>query len=98
MEKQIWIRFNFFKENGAFERNPTDGRYRVNFKKLETAAEALSQKILTLQGDGNYEGVAKLVAAIGKIDIELQGDLDRLAAAGIPVDVIFEQGLDVLGL
>jgi len=48
--KANMIRFNFFKENGAFERNPADGRYRVNFEKLETAAAALSQKILTLQG------------------------------------------------
>jgi hypothetical protein len=23
----------------------------------------------------------------------LQGDLDRLAAAGIPVDIVFEQGI-----
>ena len=56
--KANMIRFNFFKENGAFERNEADGRYRVNFEKLESAAAALSEKILTLQGDGNYEGVA----------------------------------------
>ena len=96
--KANMIRFNFFKEKGAFERNPADGRYRVDFDKLETAAAELSQKILTLQGDGNYEGVAQLVGAIGKIDTKLQGDLDRLGAAGIPVDVVFEQGLEVLGL
>jgi len=96
--KANMIRFNFFKENGAFERNEADGRYRVNFEKLESAAAALSEKILTLQGDGNYEGVAALVAKIGKIDDELQNDLDRLGAAGIPVDVTFEQGLQVLGL
>jgi len=90
--KANMIRFNFFKENGAFERNEADGRYRVNFEKLESAAAALSEKILTLQGDGNYEGVAALVAKIGKIDSELQSDLDRLGAAGIPVDVTFEQG------
>ena len=70
----------------------------MNFEKLEIAAEALSKKILTLQGDGDYEGVAQLVGEIGKIDTELQGDLDRLGEAGIPVDVVFEQGLDVLGL
>jgi hypothetical protein len=28
----------------------------------------------------------------------LAASLARLAAAGIPVDVVFEQGLDVLGL
>ena len=29
---------------------------------------------------------------------ELQADLDRLSEAGIPVDIVFEQGGDVLGL
>jgi hypothetical protein len=28
----------------------------------------------------------------------LRSDLDRLAGAGIPVDIVFEQGLAVLGL
>ena len=96
--KANMIRFNYFEQNGAFERNETDGRYRVNFEKLETAATALSEKILTLQGDGNYEGVAKLVNDLGKIDTQLQADLDKLGALGIPVDVTFEQGLSVLGL
>ena len=60
--------------------------------------QPLSEKILTLQGDGNYEGVAQLVVEKGKIGHQLQADLDRLSAAGIPVDVVFEQGLQVLGL
>jgi len=34
----------------------------------------------------------------GSIGPQLQGDLDRLAEAGIPVDIIYEQGLGVLGL
>ena len=38
--KANMIRFNFFKEAGAFERSETDGTYRVNFEKLETAAAA----------------------------------------------------------
>ena len=96
--KANMIRFNFFKEQGAFERNESDGTYRVDFDKLETAAAMLSENILTLQGDGNYEGVAELVADKGKIGPQLQADLDALSDAGIPVDVVFEQGLDVLGL
>ena len=31
------------------------------------------------------------------ISPKLQGDLDRLGRTGIPVDVVFEQGVDVLG-
>jgi hypothetical protein len=93
--KANMIRFNFFQEYGAFDRLE-DGTYRVNVDKLEAAMNALSEQILTLQGDGNYDGVAALVAEKGKIGAQLQSDLDRLNAAGIPVDVVFEQGGEVL--
>lgn len=95
--KANMIRFNFFKEKGAFERLE-DGTYQVDFDKLQVAANELSQLILQLQGDGDIEGVAKLVEEKGKIGEELQADLDMLLEKGIPVDVIFEQGTDVLGL
>ena len=58
----------------------------------------LSEKILTLQGDGDYDGVAELVNSLGVINTQLQADLDRLSDAGIPVDVDFIQGKEVLGL
>jgi len=95
--KANMIRFNFFKEKGAFSRND-DGTYKVNFDKMETAMRDLSNVILTLQGNGDYDGVAKLVAEKGVISSELQADLDRLTSADIPVDVVFEQGTTVLGL
>ncbi|WCO02209.1 dipeptidyl-peptidase 3 family protein [Psychroserpens ponticola] len=95
--KANMIRFNFFKEKGAFSRNE-NGTYKVNFDKMETAMEDLSNLILTLQGNGDYEGVANLVAEKGIISPELQADLDRLTEANIPVDVIFEQGTKALGL
>ncbi|MFC4722302.1 Zn-dependent hydrolase [Geojedonia litorea] len=95
--KANMIRFNFFKEKGAFARSE-DGTYKVNFDKMESAMKDLSNLILTLQGNGDYDGVAKLVAEKGIISSELQADLDRLSAANIPVDVIFEQGIEVLGL
>ncbi len=91
------IRFNFFKEKGAFERLE-DGTYQVNFDKLQSAANDLSQLILQLQGDGDVKGVEKLVEEKGKIGEQLQADLDRLSAKGIPVDVVFEQGVQALGL
>lgn len=95
--KANMIRFNFFEENGAFTKND-NGTYLVNFDKMEQAMKDLSNLILTLQGNGDYEGVAKLVAEKGIISAELQADLDRLSSANIPVDVIFEQGIEVLGL
>lgn len=95
--KANMIRFNFFQQMGAFTRNE-DGTYKVNFQKMESAMEMLSQVILTYQGDGDYKGVAKFVDNYGSIPEQLQKDLNRLSAASIPVDVVFEQGVEALGL
>ena len=35
---------------------------------------------------------------MGGVGPQLQADLDRLASAAIPVDIVFEQGVEVLGL
>ncbi len=91
------IRFNFFRDAGAFERQD-DGKYRVNVDRFRSATRDLSTLLLTLQGDGNYDEVAKLVAKKGVIDANLQADLDRLTQKSIPVDVVFQQGAEVLGL
>jgi hypothetical protein len=87
------IRFNKFRELGAFTRDAETGTYRADFVKMREAMNALSETILRLQGDGDYAGVARLVEEYGSVGPELQGDLDRLAEAGIPVDVVFEQGV-----
>src|SRR5690606_37704020 len=70
------VRFNYFKEAGAFTRDPASGAYRVNFEKMQQAIADLSRLILTLQGDGDYAGVGKLLQEKGSIDAELQADLD----------------------
>jgi hypothetical protein len=95
--KANMIRFNFFKEKGAFIKNE-NGTYKVNYDKMEEAIRQLSYLILTLQGNGDYDGVVKLVEEKGIISADLQRDLDKLSKANIPVDVIFEQGIEVLGL
>lgn len=91
------IRFNYFKEHHAFERLE-DGTYRVNYDKMGMAVDSLSNLILTLQGKGDYEAVANLVKEKGKISQQLQKDLDRLNGADIPIDIVFDQGVKILGL
>ncbi len=92
------VRFNFFKQQGAFRRDEKSGRYRVDFDKMTAAMNALSAKLLTIQGDGDYAAAKQLTDQMGAVDAELAGDLKRLDQAHIPVDIRFEQGLDVLGL
>jgi hypothetical protein len=91
------ISFNYFAENGAFEKT-SNGRYKVNVAKMEKAMNGLSELILTLQGNGDYEGVKKLYAEKGIIHADLQKDLEALKSKNIPVDVTFEQGPKMLGL
>ncbi len=94
--KANMIRFNFFEERGAFVRNAATGTYRVDFDKMTDAVAALSERILRFQGDGDYAGVAAFVAQYARVGEALQADLDRLSDAGIPVDVVFEQGVAAL--
>lgn len=92
------VTFHFFERHGAFARDAASGTYRVDVDRMGEAVRDLGRLILTLQGDGDYNGTAKLYAADGVIDPALQHDLDRLTTAGIPIDIVFDQGESVLGL
>lgn len=96
--KANMVCFYYFQENGAFYRNPVDGTYKVDFDKMTAAMNSLANKILTLQGDGNYDAVVKLFEEKGKVGAELQQDLNRVAGANIPKDLRYNQGPKVLGL
>ncbi len=63
---------------------------------MREAMRVLSERILTIQGDGDYEAAGALLEDMGVIGPELQADLDRLGERGIPVDIVFEQGMSVL--
>lgn len=95
--KANMIRFNYFADAGAFTRNDK-GEYAVDMQAMRAAMNSLSEKILTLQGDGDYEGVGQLFDEMGNVSPQLQADLDRLSQANIPVDITFNQGKATLGL
>lgn len=96
--KANMIRFNYFRDRGAFRRDPASGQYRVDFEAMQAAMNELSALILTIQGDGDYDAAAELTTSQGVIRAQLAADLERLTALGIPVDIVFEQGVAVLGL
>lgn len=82
--------FNFLEGMGAFSRG-SDGKYRVDPVKMRQGADSLSRVILTLQGDGDYDGVGRFNQRFGTIGPVLRADLDRLQTRSIPVDIIYEQ-------
>lgn len=96
--KANMIRFNYFLQKGAFSKDSDSNTYRINFEKMKQAMNELSEEILLLQGDGDYKKALEMIANLGNISPELQTDLNRINNAGIPVDIVFEQGPEVVGL
>ncbi|MDR2511540.1 MAG: Zn-dependent hydrolase, partial [Bacteroidales bacterium] len=70
--------FNHFMENGVFTRS-AEGIYKVNYDKMSNAVNSLIDKILTVQGNGDYETAKQWIAEKSQIGEILQTDLDRIA-------------------
>jgi hypothetical protein len=91
------IIFNTLLSRGAINRNNA-GKYVVNVAVMRKIISELAAELLVLQGDGSAEGVKKMLDTRANIGTDLAGDLSKIEKAGIPVDLIFEQGPSVLGL
>ena len=89
---------SYFQGHGAFSRDSATGRFRVDIPRMRAATDSLAGQILRFQGDGDYAGARQFMQTKAVVPEDLRGELDRLATKGIPVDVIFEQGPEVLGL
>lgn len=95
--KANMIIFNTLVSKGAVSRQK-DGKYVVNVSEMKKVISNLAAELLTLQGDGNKEGVSNMLSTRAVISETLKSDLSGIEKAGIPVDLVFEQGTDVLGL
>ncbi len=87
--------FNYMEQQGAFSRN-ADGKFIIDFPKAKAAINSWADLILTTQGDGNYEFATEFRSKNGGITPALQADLDMINNAGIPKDIRFHQGAEVL--
>ena len=93
--KANMLTFNYFQDYGAFTRTE-DGLYAIDFDVMKEAVEKLAGDILISQGNGDYEQVKAWLETMSVIRPELQADLDRVNNAGVPVDIYYNMGPDVL--
>ena len=96
--KANMMQFAHFIESGAITRDADKGYYTIDFEKMKKDIEIIAGEYITLEGDGDYDKASQLIAAKGIVSPILQKDLDRIAQAGIPKDIYFQQGLQTLGL
>ena len=92
------MQLNFLEEKGAFSYDADSRTYEVDLETMGDAVNELAGVVLKFQGDGDYEGLGEFMETYQVLGDALQQNLDRLGDEGIPVDVVFEQGADVLGL
>lgn len=91
------LEFNFLLDEGAITKN-NEGKYTINFEKMKNAVSKMTEKIITIQANGDYDAAKKWIDEKGIISADLQKDLNKLNESKIPVDIVFQQGLNVLGL
>lgn len=96
--KANMMNMKYFERHGAFTFQADKGTYKVDFERMKDAVTSLLELILTIQGDGDYDAAKNLVDTDGVMTEQLRKDLDMVNAAGIPVDIVFKKGKDVLGL
>ncbi len=94
--KANMITFNTLLNGGCVA--PGKKGYTVNVAAMKVVIEKLAAELLHLQGDGNLKGVQQMLSDRGVIKPALAADLSKLEKAGIPFDIVFDQGIETLGL
>ena len=89
--------YNYLEENGAFKRTG-NGTYHIDYDKAREAMNSWIALILKTQAEGDFEFAQQFSKKHGTVGSNLQKDLDRINKAGIPRDIRFNQGLNVIGL
>lgn len=91
------IEFNFLLDEGAITKN-NEGKYIIDFEKMKNAVSKMTEKIITIQANGDYNAAKKWIDEKGTISADLQKDLNKINETKIPVDIVFQQGINVLGI
>ncbi len=84
--KAAIVSLNFLMEKGGIEYDPANGRYRINFKKIDDAITELTRELLTIQATGDYQRAKRLEEKYAGTPDFVQRSLDQLK--DLPIDLI----------
>ncbi|HVZ15560.1 MAG TPA: hypothetical protein VG897_00450 [Terriglobales bacterium] len=82
--KGMAFQFNFLLDKGGFVQNP-DGTFSVDYKKIKGAVRDLTNTLLMLEANGNYDAAKKMLDQLVVIRPGTQKMLNQLT--DIPVDI-----------
>lgn len=89
--------FNYLDAQNSFTRDDS-GVYIINYKNIKNAIESWANVILTTQGNGDFAFAEKFAKKHGRVGENMQKDIDRINNSGVPRDIRFNEGLEILGL
>ena len=80
----VAIQLNTFLDTGAVIVN-NDGTFTGNHDRIRSAVENLTNRLMTIQAEGNYQEAQNILTTLGVIRPDVQRLLDRLTS--VPVDI-----------
>ena len=83
------IVFNYLKEKGSFERHP-DGRYTIDYAKMQSAIGELAALILKTQATGDFQFALDFENKYSHRGADFDADLLNLNLEHIPMDIRFK--------
>jgi hypothetical protein len=79
------IQFNFHREKGAFIYDEETGKFSVNMDTAKDSIRELTQALLILEGDGDYDKAAAFITQYSDLDEFTEKTIESLK--DIPVDI-----------
>ncbi|MBT8472455.1 MAG: hypothetical protein HKP25_03335 [Marinicaulis sp.] len=85
------FQYSYFKEAGAF--TVEDGKYRLDFEKLEQAVRDLTRDVVVLQGNGDYDAAATFLDDYAKLDDIAENAIASLTHLPVDIQPIYKSRL-----
>jgi hypothetical protein len=83
------MEFNFYAERGAIARDPSTGRYAIDFARMPDAVAALAKELLEEEATGDRARVEAWFAKYGAASPELAKALGTVSDVPVDIDPIF---------
>jgi hypothetical protein len=79
------MEFNYFAEQGAITRDPSTGRYAIDFTKMQAAVASLAKELLEIEATGDRNRAEQWLKKYDSMPAELKSALANVK--DVPVDI-----------
>jgi hypothetical protein len=85
----VALQFNYLTDEGAIKFNEAKGTFSVDHAKIKDSVRKLTQDLLTLEAEGNYDGAKAMLDKYAVFRSPMQQALDRLKDVPVDIEPIF---------